>query len=54
VGIIHGNQQDRNSGGEIWSRGDFRDGNFVMSGWVLFEFIGNIIMTIDAGNRLSN
>ena len=24
VGIIHGNQQDRNSGGEIWSRIDFR------------------------------
>ena len=28
LGIIHGNQQDRNSGGEIWSRDDSRDGNF--------------------------
>ena len=28
VGIIHGNQQDRNSGGAIWSRDDFRDGTF--------------------------
>ena len=26
VGIIHGNQQDRNSGGEKSSRDDFRDG----------------------------
>ena len=26
LGIIHGNQQDRNSGGAIWSRDDFRDG----------------------------
>ena len=26
VGIIHVNQLDRNSGGEIWSRDDFRDG----------------------------
>jgi len=26
VGIIHGNQQDRNNGGEITSRDDFRDG----------------------------
>ena len=25
-GIIHGNQRDRNSGGAIWSRDDFRDG----------------------------
>jgi len=29
VGIIHGNQQDRNSGGEIWSRDDIRDGTFL-------------------------
>ena len=26
VGIIHGNQRDRNGGGGIWSRDDFRDG----------------------------
>jgi len=26
LGIIHGNQQDRNSGGGIWSRDDFHDG----------------------------
>ncbi len=30
VGIIHGNQWDRNSGGEIWSRIDFRDGRKVI------------------------
>ena len=28
VGIIHGNQQDRNSGGAISSRDDSRDGDF--------------------------
>ena len=28
VGIIHVNQQDRNSGGAIWSRIDIRDGDF--------------------------
>ena len=32
VGIIHGNQWDRNSGGAIWSRDDFRDGNFDPGG----------------------
>ena len=30
VGIIHGNHVDRNSGGAIWSRDDFRDGRKVM------------------------
>jgi len=30
VGIIHGNQWDRNSGSEIWSRFDFRDGSFFI------------------------
>ena len=30
VGIIHGNQWDRNSGSEIWSRIDFRDGSFFI------------------------
>ena len=29
--IIHGNQQDRNSGGAIWSRGDSSDGDLLMS-----------------------
>jgi hypothetical protein len=28
LGIIHGNQQDRNIGGEIWSRDDIRDDDF--------------------------
>ncbi len=28
VGIIHVNQQDRNSGGAIWSRDDFHDSIF--------------------------
>ena len=29
VGIIHVNQRDRNGGGGIWSRDDFRDGGFL-------------------------
>jgi hypothetical protein len=32
VGIIHGNQRDRNSAGAIWSRIDFRCGILVKSG----------------------
>ena len=33
VGIIQRNQWDRNSGGEIWSRIDFRDGSFFILQW---------------------
>ena len=33
LGIIHGNQQDRNSGGEITSRIDFRDGEKSDGEW---------------------
>ncbi len=45
VGIIHGNQQDRNSGGEISSRDDFRDGDFSeesIAGWMVVLELVNL------------